>query len=198
MKLWTIQSEDAWRTLNDKGVLLADHNRIVEKSFHTAYSWMAEQMTYKLSKKPSNAVYPLWAWYMWEGKRKRRDMRGTGYAVPGERIVQLMIDVPDHLVLLSDFDSWHLVLNKNYYPVDEQDDNQFDSEYTAAGIEWKDLYSSQFHDKIVRSWQRIFSLEPNEYITPADSIQATFWELKREWVLKVEHFIARGKKYSLL
>ena len=88
-------------------------------------------------------------------------------------IVLLTIDVPDDQVLLSDFDYWHVVLNDGelIFPYDEN--------------------ANYSKEKRHKSWDSIFDYEckwSNEERVIGLSTQATMWEIKEEWVLKVEHF----------
>lgn len=60
-----------------------------------AYDWIGQQMLSAGLMPPEGVRYPVWAWYQWEGKRKRRDMREGGHAKRGERIVQLTVEIDD-------------------------------------------------------------------------------------------------------
>lgn len=176
MILWTIQSIKAYESLCDKGVLIAgDSHEIFEPSWDSAYRWIANQMKIRIVEPPEGVKYPIWAWYQWEGKRKRPDMRSHNkVGIPGEKIVLLTVDVPDEQVLLSDFDDWHFVLSGLCL-----EDEVSDKEYSQTEIEV--------------SWNKIFNYE-----NPAGgggslglSTQATMWLIKTEWVKKVEIFTAR-------
>ena len=63
---------------------------------------------------------PIWAWYQWEGSRRKPDLRASGYLPKGEPGVRLELRVADDRVLLSDFDLWHYVLNYWYLPKSEK------------------------------------------------------------------------------
>ncbi|MSS64734.1 DUF3841 domain-containing protein [Velocimicrobium porci] len=177
MILWTIQHRDAYEELVQKGVLRGNPMYIIEEIFKKSYVWMADQMKKRIGNPPAGVLYPVWAWYQWEGKRKRPDMRshGRGWGEKGTPIVLLTIDVPDNCVLLSDFDYWHVVLNDGeiIFPYDESVH-----------------YSKEQRQK---SWENIFDIScsfdgDKHHIL---STQATMWEIKAEWVVKVEHFISR-------
>ena len=177
MILWSIQHELAYQKMKRLGVLRATPNLIVEDCFKDSYLWMAEQMKKRIGEPPEEVTFPIWAWYQWEGKRKRPDMRvhGRGWGALGTPIVLLTIDVPINLVLLSDFDYWHCVLNDSniIFPYDD-----------------KSAYSEEDKRK---SWENIFDIscsfdgEIHEFLTT----QATMWEIRTEWVKKAEHFISR-------
>lgn len=111
MKLWTIQHEKAFETLEHDGILTTNENHLCcDGDFRFAYDWLTDKMRCMVGEPPKNIKYPIWAWYMWEGKRKRRDLRYGGYAKRGTPLVQLEIEVPDNEVVLSDFDDWHIVI----------------------------------------------------------------------------------------
>ena len=72
------------------GTLTANKRHLFcEDDFLFAYNWMVKKMKDKGLQPPVGVDYPIWAWYQWEGKRKRRDMRESGYEKRGEKIVQL-------------------------------------------------------------------------------------------------------------
>lgn len=177
MRLWTIQSKDAFNKMQKTGLLRADEEHLLfAGDLKDSYLWMSDQMSKRIGPPPSGVRFPVWAWYQWEGIRKRPDMRhhcrGSNKE---EEIVLLTIEVPDDQVLLSDFDYWHLVLNdcEMIYPFD------FDKKYSE--------------EEKKKSWEQIFdyqcTFEREEHNDL--STQATMWEIKKEWVIKVEHFKVR-------
>ena len=176
MILWTIQSIKAYKSLCENGVLIAgEDHAIFESSWDAAYKWLADQMKIRIGVPPEGVIYPIWAWYQWEGKRKRPDMRSHNVTdTPGKTIVLLTIDVPEDEVLLSDFDLWHFVL-------------------TGACIEDEISDGEYSKDEIIESWNKIFNYE--DLVCGNDSTglstQATMWQVKKEWVKKAEFFKAR-------
>lgn len=176
MILWTIQSIIAYESLCEKGALIAGENhKIFEPSWDDAYKWLADQMKKRIGEPPEGVKYPIWAWYQWEGKRKRPDMRSFNkFSIPGEKIVLLTIDVPDEQVLLSDFNDWHFVLMESCI-----EDEISDKDYSK--------------DEIVESWNKIFDYKNPVGCDDSSSIstQATMWLIKREWVQKAEFFVSR-------
>lgn len=167
MILWTIQHYSAYERMLETGVLIANESHLFcQDDFRHAYDWMARIMIEANICPASDSIhYPVWAWYQWEGRRKRRDMRGGGHAKRGEKIVQLTIDIDNKDALLSDFDLFHYPLNYWYLPFDEADNADFESAYTKAGFTWHDLSDFQIkssemlmiRDRIVKSWDRILT-----------------------------------------
>ena len=177
MILWSIQDKIAYEKMEKTGVWRADKDHICEDFFEESYLWMADQMKKRIGPAPEGVVFPVWAWYRFEGKRKRPDMRThcRGWGDKGSSIVLLTIDVPEECVLLSDFDYWHCVLNDGeiIYPFDET------------------VVCSETEKR--KSWENIFDIECTFDEEAHENLctQATMWEIKREWVKKVEHFKSR-------
>lgn len=179
MLLWTIQHRSSYDEMMLRGSLRANEDHLFcENDFREQYDWIAQQLTIRVSPPPQGIKYPVWAWYKCEGKRKRPDMRSHAWHWcnrKGTPIVLLTVDIPDNLVLLSDFDRWNIVLNGQYLSKDEDDDAE--SNVDACVIR--------------KSWKRIFDLSPSEYWGRCDTVQAIMWEIKQEWVLKTEFFSSR-------
>lgn len=178
MILWTIQHKQAYDNMANTGILRADERYLIfNGDFKKSYLWMAEQMKKRIGNAPEGVIYPVWAWYQWEGKRKKPDMRfhGSGWAKKGEPIILLTIDVPENCVLLSDFDYWHAVLN----------DVDLVFPYSKTRV-----YSEAEKQK---SWENIFDIscaydgEEHKDL----STQATLWEIKQEWVIRIQQYRSR-------
>ena len=175
MILWTIQHEEAYLRMVRNGVLRADRAHLFcGDDFLVPYNWMSQQMRMRISEPPHGVQYPVWLWHTWEGKRKRPDMRKSAYAAPHTPIVLLTVEIPDEMVLLSDFDRWNIVMNGCYVAVGADDD------------------SPHSLKEICESWNRIFDVScVNSYYSFSLSIQATVWEIRKEWIKKAEFFTAR-------
>jgi hypothetical protein len=175
MRLWSIQSEEIYELLKQNKTFWCDINKseiASEDDFKKAYNWMKNKMTKILDIEKD--VYPIWAWYKYNGKNKQPDLRTSGYAQRGSKCVCLEIEIPDERVLLSDFDLWHIVLMDTFYCKNEKDEEWFEN-----------LCREQKLIEKEKSWDRIFN------ISNSDFVQATFFELKIEDVKKVKYFIAR-------
>ncbi len=177
MILWTIQHKEAYIDMLRTGSLRANNNYLFcQDDFPEAYNWMAQQIRERISEPPDGVQYPVWLWHTWEDERKRPDMRKNWYGDKGTPIVLLTVDVPDNAVLLSDFDTWHFVLSNAYLPKNTEDDRPHSIEETRKS--WNQIFD-------------IFSPDKDKYCGPTSSIQATTWEIRREWVKKAEFFISK-------
>lgn len=198
MILWTIQSREAWQVLQTQGIFLC-YDQYVDKDDLNAYEWMVEKMNKLIPVQRPDNGFPLWAWYQWEGeKRKKPDLRSAAHLPRGQRGVRIEFQIDDHLVLLSDFELWHYVLNYWYLPTSTTDGENFDKKLAQQGLSFyktKPLPDPAFHEIITKSWERIFDIEWEEKDIAAPrakkSIQATFWELPLANVRRVDEFVAR-------
>lgn len=120
MKLWTVQSEEWYKTLLAASEIECDASRISDVTFIPAYEWMAEQMRKRLGDHYI-AAYPIWAWAVFEGKNKRPDLRGIEFRFYKYPSVLLEIEVPDEEILLSDEEEWNVVMGDSMNG--EPDDN---------------------------------------------------------------------------
>ena len=198
MILWSIQSEGAWQTLETSGVLRASQ-ALAESLFAGAYRWMTEKMRERIGPPPSPDAWPVWAWSQWAGVRRQRpDLRSVGHLARGERGVRMELEAPASMVLLSDFELWHYVLNGWYLPASLADGERFDALLASKGFAHPGDVAEEegeIHDRIRASWDRIFDLdwaEPDVASSRDEkSIQGTLWELSIEQVRVVRRFTAR-------
>ena len=97
---------------------------------------------------------------------------------------------PDQEVLLSDFGGWHFVLG-GLVPISdsEEESDQLEAYLDTLTEEDQKAFLSE-------NWERIFDIEPfeNEWTHRGTDIQATFWELKKEYVQGVRFFTAGKRK----
>ena len=178
MILWTIQHRNAYEKMIKTGSLVADENYAMFPSDENeAYCWLSERMKERIGNPPKGVEFPVWAWYQWEGKRKRPDMRTHHriYGKKGTPIVLLTFDIPKEKVVLTDFDMWHCILNNSYLPLTQKED--------------KDVFTDK---EKIKSWDNVFKYDiETDYWDVPKTIQATMWGIRKEWILKVEHFLSR-------
>ena len=183
MRLWTIQTAQAFRQFERRGVLRGDGRR-VDRDFRRAYAWMAQQMEQRLGKPPGRSRTPVWAWKDWNERSAKPDLRSSRLLPHGVAGVRIAFEAPAETVLLSDFTRWHAVLNGHYLADDQAEDN--------APPSWA---FEDRHAHIEKSWERIFDLERGDpgYFGPLSSrgVQATLWLIEWRQVREVTRFIAR-------
>ncbi len=187
MILWTIQEECVYRQILETGVYRCDFSLSSMPEWQAEYDWLVGQMKKRIGMPPEGVTYPVWAWYRHDGKRRKPDLRRErwGYGLKGDIYVCMEIDVPDQDVLLSDFDAWSIILLHGLLSDTEEEDERLNSQYEALSASEQVLMKE-------KNWERAFDLTPmdNEWMRRGDTIQATFWELKKEYIKKVRFFTA--------
>lgn len=172
---WTIQSEEVWELAGKRGYLQGDPAYYM---FPEEYLWMIDQMNERL---PDYAGEPpVWLWL------KKPDMRSTGHAEPGSKIVRLSVQLDPGNVLVSDCWDWETVLN-----------NGFNADTKA---EWEAFYAGELELTKEQSWERMFEMDRPRDTSWVGSdpraLQGTTGRIQLQQVRTVEHFIARqGKNY---
>ena len=171
MKLWTSQSPEVWRLLEEQGTTTVKKEFIRKKygdcawSFLIAYDFMAKKLAQKVLP-PVGAESPVWLFAdpKWAGED----------ACPFE--------IPEAEILLFDLRKWYRVLSLSYVGT-QQEEATFDAMLKRQGIrDSSDVFRTSFYPlqrrQIMASWDRVFELpEDTQYY------QAACWLLKREWLL---------------
>ena len=90
-------------------------------------------MIKRIGPPPEGVVYPVWAWYKQNGKRKKPDLRSErwGYGPGDEDYTCIEFEIPEDHVLLSDFDSWHTILNNGLFSDSEEEADQKDAYFES-------------------------------------------------------------------
>lgn len=192
MILWTIQPEEVYRLLTDEGVYRCNPEKsYMYQYWPRQYDWLISQMKNRIGPPPEGVFIPVWAWYMWEGQRKKPDLRRERWenGWKGERFVSLEIDIPEDRVLLSDFDAWSVILHNGFLSMAEEENDELKARYESLAPDEQEKMQS-------KNWEGMFDLTSfsNGWITRGESIQATFWELRMEQVKKVRTFVSAAVK----
>jgi hypothetical protein len=192
MILWTIQPAELYAKIIKDGYYHFNEMKIKNNEWllenREAYDWLSGEMIKRIGAPPEAIKYPVWAWYIHDEKRKKPDLRKTGYGRKGEEMVCLEIDVPDSEVVLSDEEKWIYVLN-HWYLSDARSEDEYNKDIAI----FESLSENKKHEAKVDSWQNIFDIEPfdNGFAIKGRFVQATFWILKAEQIKKVQFFKAR-------
>lgn len=174
LRLYTIQPQALWDTLQKEGITRVDSWR-TEKDFSQAYQWLKLQMKKRVRGYRGGDLFWAWAekppfeeYYQWGN--------------PGEPKVCLELLIPKKRVLLSDFDLWHHVLNGWYLCLSEKESERL----------WKRKMTSSFRREQSKSWEKIFDLTlADKYLDWLGGnvrVQATFEYFRRDEVVSVEYF----------
>ena len=182
MILWTLQSQEVYEQIQKIGVYHCDFTKSYMKDWQEQYDWLVREMRKRIGDPPEDVSYPVWAWYMWEGDRKKPDLRGGRWEKVRkvERLAYMEIDISEDRFVLSEFDSWSIILLHGLLSDSEEEDSRLENEYNSLSEEDRTKYRNI-------NWERAFDLTfvDNDWVHRGDSIQATFWELRKEDIRKV-------------
>jgi hypothetical protein len=144
MILWTNHPENFYESSKKRGYIKADAKYIMRDD-KDKYIWMADKI---LEMGIANKrTYPVWAWYKYDGKRKKPDLRCSGHLPRGTKGVCIEFDACKSEVLLSNFEQWHSVLNNWFLCKNNEEDAYFEK------------YPQLLTETVVRkSWDRMFDL----------------------------------------
>ncbi len=201
MTLWTIQNIEWYNELMEKGIIYGERKYINEdwEFSLSAYNWLMNKMDEKIGKRPFPECYPVWAWYQYnDEKRRRPDLRSTGFLPKGTKGVRVEITKEDKNVLLSDFMLWHFPFSyQGFIGQNEKESFTFEKMLENKGLDRENLEKLPKHiqKEIIKSWDRVLDLDFSApyYTHPrkTKTIQATFWTLSVGEIIKVDEFIAR-------
>ena len=153
---------------------------------------MAEQMRKRIGEPPIEGIeFPMWAWYQYASAKRNKPPHSPLDFSDGVS-AYMEIEIPSEEILLSDFDSWHGVLNQG--PIEDWKHlfKEMDEVDAAAGkvLDLND-YPEELRKRIENSWAPIFDINRRDEVMGWKhkrnrSIQATFWALRKENVISVE------------
>lgn len=183
IRLWTFQTPLAWSLLQQNRTLSGDGRR-ADPFFRPAYRWLMEQMAVRTE--GYTGRFPIW---FWDKKPDFRQYRFRNYTKPGESVILLECLIPRNRVLLSDYETWHSVLNKSHISLSEA---EFDAWYER--LDSGTYSSAQMDAEIRESWQRVFDFEAlsaNPEWAGPPTVQATVETLRLEEVVRARVFTSR-------
>ena len=102
----------------------------------------------------------------------------------------LSLSSPDDQALLSDFDSWHIILNNGLFSESEEEADQKDAYYDSLPAAEQKAYKE-------KNWEKVFDITPfkKDWTLRGDWVQATVWELRKDMIRDVRFF--RTGKYKM-
>lgn len=193
MLLYTEQTLGFYEKLQRDGMIYCEVQSDFAKEVKDAYTWMSGQMKQRIGCPDKEGVLPIWAWYQYSSKKRRRPtIDKENQDGPS---VLLEIDIPDSEVLLSDYILWHHVLNK--YSISSKraylERRIAKLEKSVGKMLQFDKLPNDIQEEVKVTWERVFDLDHRDpYYAPHAkrnrAIQATFWCLKIEQVKDVVFF----------
>jgi len=169
-----------------------------------AYDWLATRMEAMIGGRPPRSALPLWAWWQHDdAARPRPDLRSSGHLPRGTKGVRIEFEIDDSMVVLSDFEMWHFVLNGWYISDSKKDDDAFDAsiakKWRCGGCWNQSSLPPRHRRRIEASWEKIFDIDrvwaDKDWHSSSGKdkrdIQATLWSIDVGMVRRVDEFTAR-------
>lgn len=186
--IWTVQPWADWRMLRAAGRIRRDdaYHAHVEPCFVESYEWMREQMAKRILE--YGGAWPIWAW-----ARPRLSLWEESARWPlGTPFVCIELRIAAARVLCSDFQAWHMVLNRGPVYFTEAEDAEWDAHPNY------DRMDDALRMQVRATWERVFDLDafvhaPCWYGGDASRqwVQAVIEEIHREDVVRVIPCIGR-------
>ena len=203
--LYTSISETEYQQLQKTGILTCDEkNPHVcanedKEVFRLPYLFMAKKLREKC---PSQITYPKWAYLIYNGQNKK--FPKSVFRSGEEWFYLLKIQKQKSEVLLSDIDLYTLCLNQTKICQSETESDEFYKKIDRYNLEPYNIFSGEndvnpkaleLRKEIIESWDWIFDIHnENEYMTYKNkTIQAVFWELKKEDIICVKKYKQRKR-----
>lgn len=137
--------------------------------FVQAYDWLVEQMINNGIQ--SDNRLPVWGWYKYSKYEKTPSIRTLKvYSVQ----FRLRINIPDELVLLTDFNNWHNCITNLFCGSDSYVNRMMTLEDNKT---WE---KSKIERLKKKSWNKIFDIENSNII------QATFPYILPEYIKEIK------------
>lgn len=168
--LYTIQSQKAYEKALETNVLQADPIHVYEE-FKKPYEWLIHQMVQRIG---HDGTFPIWLW------GEKRDLTDEALLAEGTLGVQLEIELTTDLVISSNFEAWHCVLNNDYLTLHDEEEEM------SKSLQWS-LTKEQ-------TWERIFDkqlLSTSSYWEGEPTLQYTTGSISLQNVKNVEFFKAK-------
>jgi len=184
MTVWTIQPASALEDIERNGVFRCDESKSFNlskpDSLKPAYKWLMGRMEERIGPPPEGVAYPVWAWHTWDFLRQPPEPDSAAFLrTEGEKVL-LELDIPENALVLTDYEAWQGVMMDSFVPGTADPETL---EIMARRLET--LEGEELRREIISSWDNVFITDPvntQEY-TRGRYVQATFWELRREYVV---------------
>ena len=123
MQLWTLQPLEIWKILQQSDSFHCNPEKCSMPEFQEQYGWLVEQMCNKIGPAPRGIELPVWAWYKQNWKNRKPDLRSERWTcgLEDQDYVCMELSIDEKRVVLSDFDSWGIILNNGLISQSEEE-----------------------------------------------------------------------------
>lgn len=178
MIVYSIQHISVYKKLIKNKKYIPLKKNIMDKDFQNAYDWLVSK-SIKYNKWSGQPHNPIWLWKDKPDLRKERFIFDK-FLPKKMDYVLLTLDIPENLLLFSEFGLWHSVLGHRTIPYNDHDDKKLDK---------KNKLNYDIH------WERCLFLSPisfnkfhSDWINTPIQIQGITPFLKKEYLLSIKKF----------
>lgn len=157
MRVWTQQNLEFWEELERDGIAYCKQESWLYKEYDFAYDWLVGQMHIRLSTPPKVEIkLPLWCWVQYKNYKSRKP-RFSPSRDDGGYHAEVMIeaDIPDELLLQSNFYLWSYCCMNGWLIGDETLEKELDVYEKTNGIEYGYKFQElpkEYQERIKKSW----------------------------------------------
>ncbi len=173
MKAWSLLSFEAFNQLTKNGTLICDNHCLTmregDEYIERAYNFMVKAMEQRGLKRIDGAISPIWMWTMINGESGANTTSlyyENESEIPIETGVLVELEIPENVIIQSDFELWSAVLLGINF------NNPEDEELNATQKSWDVIFNLDMH---------VDNFGGNKNIDRC--IQAVCWMLKKEYVI---------------
>jgi len=219
MRVWHICDVEVSEIFKKQGYLncgnldnkLFNDDRVeggIDYTIKNCYDYMANKLLKKCPNKPKQALdYPVWVWYKYSNDSNIYEAPLIEeYDEYEKHQVRITLEISEELVLLSDYDLWHIPLNNGFVC-----NNKADFDYLTHVLT-SDILANKYPMTLGRlrelNWELIFQLDRflcpewnGEYVNYPNyfgrSIQGVTWVLYWDWVIDIKKIEKKEKEKSI-
>lgn len=180
VKIWTKQHKNILQDLEQSGRYLVKKEYIINKMeehsgiYLDTYNWLFHSAS-RFMEIPEDARYPIWVSVTEESRIQNSE---------GNVLLEILVDADK--IFVMDLDKWGRIVNYMYIPKDPQDEREHEELLKRYGIDDSTAYMSPFYpsvkSKIIKSWDRLY----DEGIELSPAKVGIIWEVKQEWIVKID------------
>lgn len=181
ISVFTKQHKNVWKQLQESGRYTVKRDYIVlDMQEHAdiifkVYDWLVKNSP-DAAARPEDAEYPVWVSFQ----------KDTAM-LPGKDSVLLELCVEETSITKINIAKWGAILNYSYIPLNAEDALRHKALVNLYGTDDVRAVITPFYPEInreiVESWKRLFD---DTIQMGNDLAYGTIWEIKREWVKRIE------------
>lgn len=181
MRAYSKQHESVYETIEKTGRYVAKRAFVEKELDRHAYLMvkvydMLGRFSPNLAFRPKDAEIPVW----FVTKESDVMLNQPGFVI-------LTMEIPNEVVAMINIAKWGAIMNYSYLPKDARDGEAHVEKMKRYGTSDSQAVMSQFYPHLKReieaSWSRLFD---DQVQLGNDQAYGTVWELKKEWILKVQ------------